>query len=297
MPSTRCSKSSTVRKGAATGPELADLLELELLVGGSPAVAIEQLRRDVEFRASVAGRNMPLALRQIAWRATVLGDLYPFSLDTTSIRVRKPLPIHDAYTALLLMTPGLLARVGAQRDDPDCAIVLENLTCVGLKGLLGPGTESLRFGWPSAEGRPADFNGAIKWLSARMGIRIAGGYKPPRRKDGGVDVIAWRSFGDKRPGFPIVLAQCSIERDLLQKARDIDLKQWSAWLALDAQILVVLVVPGAIPPDERWNEMARNCVILERLRLLSLVALTELTSDLGPFVRRTIDRIVAARSN
>jgi hypothetical protein len=286
-----------VRRAAADGPELADLLELEMLASASPSVAIEQLRRGVEARASVASRNLPLALRQMAWRAQVLGELYPFVLNATSIRVRKSLLIHDAYNALLLMTPGVLTRVGAQRDDPECAVILESLTCAGLKGLLGPGTDSLRFGWPSAEGRPADFNGAIKWLFARMGIRVAGGYKPPRRKDGGVDVVAWRSFGDKRPGFPIVLAQCSIERDMAQKARDVDLRQWSAWLALDAQILLVLVVPGALPADERWNEMARNCVILERLRLLSLVALDEPVMDLKGFVRRTLERVAATRSD
>ncbi len=285
------------RRATANASELADLLEVELLMSGSPAMAIEGLRKKVETFAVVSTRNLPLALRQIAWRLQILRESYPFSLNTTNIQVREPSRVRDAYVALLLMTPGVLARLSVQRDDPECSVVLENLTCVGLKGLLGPGTDVVRFGWPSAEGRPPDFDGAIKWLSKRMGVRTASGYRPPRRKDGGVDVIAWRSFGDGRPGFPIVLAQCTIERGIAQKARDIDLKQWSSWLALDAQILVVLAVPAALAPDEQWNEIARNCVILERLRLVSLVRLAQPTDELAPFVRRTLDRLAVARTN
>jgi len=110
---------------------------------------------------------------------------------------------------------------------------------------------------------------------------LSAGYRPPRRKDGGVDVVAWRPFQDGRPGFPIVLAQCTIESDVLAKARDIDIRQWATWLALDASILIALAIPGTVPRDESWNELARNNVVLERLRLVSLSALSRESPSFG----------------
>src|SRR5439155_17165751 len=139
---------------------------------------------------------------------------------------------------------------GVPRDEAAAALLLERATCSALEGLLGPGTRALRFGWPSDSGRPQDFSSAIRWLAEAMHIGLSAGYRPPRRKDGGVDVVAWRPFKDGRPGFPIVLAQCTIESDVLAKSRDIDIRQWATWLALDASILIALAIPGTVPRDE-----------------------------------------------
>jgi hypothetical protein len=175
--------------------------------------------------------------------------------------------------------------------------VLEKVTSQALEQLLGPGSRSVRFGWPSDSGRPADFNSAIKWLSDLMKIRVANGYRPPRRKDGGVDVVAWRPFPDGRPGFPVALAQCTIEGDFLRKARDVDLRQWSAWLALDSGLLLVLAVPGTLANAEMWNEIARNCVVLERIRLTALAAEGghEPSREVGIFTTALVARLRSKR--
>lgn len=271
---------------AAGGDELADLIELEILVAGR-SFGVEDLRRRIELHGRVSARNMPLAVRQMAWRAKVLGPGYPFTVGNNSIELREKDALHEVYAALLLMTPGVLPTVGCIRDDPTHAVVLEKLACAALVGLLGPGTKAIRFGWPSDSGRPPEFSEAIKWLAAAMGMRAAPGYRPPRRKDGGVDVVAWRSFSDNRPGFPVVLAQCSIEREFSKKVRDVDVRQWSDWLSLEAHLIVALVVPGALPFDEQWNEIVRNCVILERMRLMSLVSLGP-APDVGAAAKKSI---------
>jgi hypothetical protein len=156
------------------------------------------------------------------------------------------------------------------------------MTCAALRQLLGPGSHALRFGWPSEVGRPQEFSRAVAWLAETMKIKIGSGYRPPRRKDGGVDVVAWRSFPDGRPGFPIVLCQCTIETDFIHKARDVDLRLWSTWLGFDSEPALVLAIPGTVGRNEDWNEIARNCILLERLRLAALLA--ESKDDVDPRV-------------
>jgi hypothetical protein len=260
-----------VANRALSAGELADVIEIEVLAADRPVRSLEDLRRTLESRA-VNHRNFALAMAQMGWRRNVLGDAYPFELSDVAIRLREHEVSRNAYPALLLMTPGNDPLPSAPSGDSAATLLLEKLTCTALERMLGAGARSTRFGWPSEVGRPQDFNSAIKWLAELMRIRVGAGFRPPRRKDGGVDVIAWRPFSDGRPGFPIVLAQCTVERDFVHKARDIDPRQWAAWLALESSILVALVLPGTMPSDEVWNEIGRNCVILERLRLVSLLA-------------------------
>jgi hypothetical protein len=151
------------------------------------------------------------------------------------------------------------------------ATTFERITCLALQRLLGPGSKAIRFGWPSDVGRPAEFPAAVRWLCDLMGIPAGSAYRPPRRKDGGVDVVAWRPFPDQRSGFPVMLIQCTLQQELLSKATDVDTRIWAGWLTLDADPTTVLAVPGTIPPNETWNELAACNLILERLRLAGLI--------------------------
>jgi hypothetical protein len=110
------------------------------------------------------------------------------------------------------------------------------------------------------------------WLAQRLGIDPGTGYRDPRRKDGGVDVVAWRSFMDGRPGFPVALAQCTIQEEALTKTTDIDVRLWATWLAMDLDPLSVLVLPGTIQrAGPRWRQLSSVVMVIERLRLVELL--------------------------
>jgi hypothetical protein len=145
--------------------------------------------------------------------------------------------------------------------------LFEEFVALILTEYLGSNSHALAFGWPSKLGRPQEFNLAIEWLAAKMGIEPGSAFRPPRRKDGGVDVVAWKNFGDKRSGFPIYLVQCTLQRDFLPKSRDIDLRLWAGWLEMDRDPLAVLAVPKTISPGELWNEISANAIVLDRIRL------------------------------
>lgn len=172
------------------------------------------------------------------------------------------------WSAMLLMSAESPARPAL--DISVAAEHLERITAVALSEMYGPSTQAIRFGWPSEIGRPAEFPAAIHWLAGKMNVPAGGSYRPPHRKDGGVDVVAWRAFPDGRSGFPVLLVQCTLERNYAHKASDIDLRVWSGWLCLDADPATALAIPEVVPAGEEWNSLASRTVVLDRLRLASL---------------------------
>ena len=148
---------------------------------------------------------------------------------------------------------------------------MERITAVALRRLYGEGTRSLRFGWPSDVGRPREFPDAVRWLAQQMGVPPGSAYRPPHRKDGGVDVVSWRPFPDGRSGFPVLLCQCTLEKDYAHKAADIDLRVWSGWLALDTDPATALALSEVVAAGEEWNSLAARTVVLDRIRLAALV--------------------------
>lgn len=200
-------------------------------------------------------------------RKSILGEKYPLDFDISSI-VRSDNSLDCSYTQFLL-----LSGTGMTQLDKDSTLGgpeewFEELVLDGVRNWLGPNSEGVRFGWPSDCGRPSEFPDAIRWLAARMNVELGSAYRPPIRKDGGVDVVVWRTFGDRRSGFPIVLVQCTLQKDLISKARDVDVTNWSGWLALDHPPMTALATPRVVGDStDKWNQLSRQTLVLDRLRL------------------------------
>lgn len=242
-----------------------------LLVSGkpstNPATLLEELRRQSRIWAE---EDVSHALNTMSRRQRLSGGGYPFSVQT--VGVRRTAKELTPYDAMLLMSRETGPFHTSSNELRAAAVVFERLTQSAMSGLLGPVAQSVRFAWPSDEGRPPLFPDAIRWLGEKMGIALGQSYRPPRRQDGGVDVVAWRSFDDGRRGFPVVLVQCTLQRDYVDKSRDIDLRTWSGWLAFDSDPLTALALPFTVASDETWNEMAANVIVLDRLRLTRLMS-------------------------
>lgn len=205
-------------------------------------------------------------------RQQYLGEIYPFVITHTFVGRRKPVTGPNNYIDLLTMSPATPMRDAMSGPDiAACAEYFETFSVAVLKSFLGPGAKAIRFAWPSTSGRPPEFPAAVKWLADQMDLKLGSGYRPPRRKDGGVDVIAWRSFEDKRTAFPVFLCQCTVQEDLAAKCSDIDVENWSRWLDLLRAPVTVLLTPSIIDHGETWNELAQRYIILDRLRIARLI--------------------------
>ena len=250
---------------------IADWIETTLLTRGTRqlgADALLSLAHD-EIEAGIPQVN--LALGVMKRRSAALGSAYPFDVRDVAVRA-LPSAAEAPYAALVLMSSDGVVRQTIHRVPNEAMVVLfEEITEAAGAHLWGEHGHAVRFGWPSHHGRPAEFPDGVEWLAERLGIRVGSGYRPPRRKDGGVDVVAWRPFPDRRSGFPLVLIQCTVQADLASKASDIDVRLWSTWLALDFEPMTAVATPQIVQPGPVWDQLALRCMVLERVRLAGLI--------------------------
>jgi hypothetical protein len=204
-------------------------------------------------------------------RTTTLRDHYPFTVSPLAVRAMQAAP-SSPYAALLLLSSGSVARqLLPASSTQQMEVLFERISEVALAQLWGTAGRAVRFGWPSEVGRPPEFPKAIEWLADLLGVPLGAGYRPPIRKDGGVDVIAWRAFPDGRAGFPVVLAQCTLQADIITKASDVEPRVWASWLRMDVDPVTALVVPQTIGDERLWGQLALRGMVLERIRLAGLL--------------------------
>lgn len=246
--------------------KVADWVEVAALIRGV-AVGSDTLH-ELGTAVGYKQADVDLGLSTVQRRAALLGSAYPFKVGAGIAAI--PSAASRVWTALLLMSPEAPTR--ASIDIAMAAAHLERVTAEALTALYGPGTSAVRFAWPSEDGRPQEFPDAIRWLSKMMRVPLGQAYRSPYAKDGGVDVVAWRPFPDGRSGFPVLLAQCTLEKDYGHKAADVDVRVWSGWLALDVDPATALAIPDVVATGEEWNALAARTIVLDRLRLTALLA-------------------------
>ncbi len=248
--------------------EIADWIELVIIAGGQKGNTNHKIQKLGLDWANLNEVQISSGLKVMERRQSLLQDKYPFAVNDLAVVFNENLSI-SLYTYLLYTTrpanvvPWQSASPTQQESD-----LFEEVVSLALKDYLGHSSEAIPFGWPSKYGRPEQFPQAIDWLAQKMSVKLGSAFRPPRRKDGGVDVVAWKPFKDKRSGFPIYLVQCTLQKDFVSKARDIDLRHWAGWLDMDRDPITILAIPRAIANGELWNEATANSIIFERLRIV-----------------------------
>lgn len=249
--------------------QTADWIEAVLLAHPQTTLSRDGLAVLGAEQLGMESAAMNVGFREMDRRSRILGALYPFSVNNLATR-RHAEAIQTPYAALLHLTPHSVYRQLIQTTTVEMETLFEDIASQACAALLGSGGQAVRFGWPSQIGRPREFPAAVEWLADKIGLEVGHGYRPPARKDGGVDVVAWRSFPDRRPGIPLVLAQCTLQEDIVTKSRDVETRVWASWLRMDVDPLTALVVPGTISRPLDWDEISVRTLLLDRLRTSEL---------------------------
>lgn len=249
---------------------LADAIELELLTGEASARPMSWVRASSIASIHAKSTDLDLAVSTIHRRSQLLGNKYPVSVTNAGLKCR-PSASRSVYKAMLFITTGTPAVGFPLAYLAGAAELFEHIVTQAAQVLLGDGAQAVRFGYPSEPGRPPEFQLAIPWLVKKMKLKGGTAYRDPARKDGGVDVVAWRPFPDGRPGFPIQLIQVTLEKNFAHKAGDINARLWSLLMGLDVDPMSVLAIPRTLPEDKRWSEVATRAILLERIRIAGLL--------------------------
>ena len=249
---------------------IADWIEALAVTQSGKPLSMQKIQTISETFAGIAPNVIPFAVRLMEKRKSILGDAYPFQIDDTYVVTRSTTQ-DSLYIQLLFLTSKVgLFTSGNSWNLELASQLFEDITESALSSFFGKKTRTLNFGFPSRNGRPAEFAAAVEWLSKKTNIRLGNAYRPPRKKDGGVDLFVWKSFSDNQPGVPIMLVQCTIREDYINKIGDIDLRLWANWLSSDLEPLVALAVPGVVTKEEVWGEITTRGILLDRIRLVEL---------------------------
>jgi hypothetical protein len=220
-------------------------------------------------------------LREVSRRARHAPDAYPFRRGAVGIELSNP-RLLTVYTFLLWLS---LPNTPFRRKIYTNAVtpLFDHVGEAALATLLGPGARVVRFGWPVSGGRPTGPRGALRWLATQMNVHHDDDAPVSQAlKDAGVDVVLWRPFEDRRAGFPILLAQCTVgQAEWKRKGCDIRRPLWRRYLGLGWDPPTTLVLPFCVEDPDRfqsWNLVSHDVsFIIDRLRLLELLASVERT--------------------
>lgn len=273
--------------------EIADWIETCLLVRNDNHLGLNTLNEMARELIDTSEHQVALAVRSMERRSDLLADSYPFRISEDYLQVDTGAQ-EFPYTSLLTMTAtspfGQLVDLSHAEFEAS-AIQFEKITEEAIRSLLGPGSKALRFGYPNELGRPSGFQEAMVWLAEQLEVELGDSFRPPKRKDGGVDVIGWKPFPDNKSGMPVLFVQCTLQRDFTDKAADIELRHWSGWIKLQTPPTTVLAIPGHVAGHEKWEEISARSMILDRFRLAGLIGTPTETDSVEGLRETTQNRI------
>lgn len=254
---------------------VADWVEFSIFISNLDYIGKAEIRREIITASGLdeeeADVQTELLIQEIQRRHNLAPLGYPFSVVGTGINLNKALySVPYFFMLLISISPNL--RLEKRQSEVEKSF--DYLIVDSLIKMLGNGSRGLRFGSPASDHRPKSFIPAINWLAKELNLKTGTGLSfKPRRKDGGVDVVVWRPFNDHRSAFVTILAQCTVQIDWKEKAKDIVEDLWRGWVDFGKNPITCLAIPFVVSPGySNWDEVRRTTVlILDRMRVVELL--------------------------
>lgn len=259
----------------------------------SADAAVEVAEEELDAQLDARIEQM---LDEIDLRRSVGESVYPFERDGQRI-VRRETAGEHAYLLLLILSVEDAQYRKAKRTN-EVEHAYDRIALEALRRFLGREAQGVRFARNSNDAddpentRPKRFDEAIDWLRDKLDLghgtdepdpeegeehweKVQHGLEPlTSYSDAGVDVVAWWRFKDGRIGFPVLLAQCTVQLTWERKLKDVDPDLWRGWINFGTvPPQKCLVIPFAVDRDEAtWpNRTVQAGVIVDRVRLVELL--------------------------
>ncbi len=245
---------------------LADWLELIALTAADGNASHGDLQR-VLNRLSVDNLDTLCtdSMRELNRRVIAAGDNYPFTFSGTLLKMKNDWQSYTPYVFCLLLSycdekqkkiKGLLHEV-----------MFEQLSCIAAKRYIGG--DVLRFGHPR-DTLPSGFLDALtkvcgavgEWSYPRSG-------KSLRKKDGGLDLVAWKHFPDRQIGKLILFGHCASGDNWDDKINELQPNDFcSRWLSGDkSPIVKTFFIPHRLTPEVFEDRAISAKLFFDRCRI------------------------------
>lgn len=214
-----------------------------------------------------------------AKRANLLGDSYPFELDSSNAKLQLRASLtdtHRLYVALLMMS-NLHYFAEAEADLTSS---FETMGVTVFRWLLPAHAEVHRFG--KGPGNSGPYKGHIwdklRRLATDMSCKTKctkGEFAPTDTGEAGLDLVGWVPWEDPAPGRLLLFGQCACSPKWAAKQNEASAATWNSKLELVTNPLTVVLIPFFLRTTSgEWHRRTdfAGHLIVDRLRLLRTLA-------------------------
>ena len=268
----------------------ADWAELRILYSGVTGISLESIRTEADIEGLLGDRDrrddstspdeeseslVADAIREVKRRSEHAGKGYPFRIHEYRLELRPGVHRWTPYAFCLMVSDRDLWSSG----DPS-PTMFEHVASTALRAYL-QGC-AFRFGAPRNAGEQK-INVALERLADLTGDRLLANY-PLRStdKDLGLDVVGWKDFVDGMSSKLLVYMQCATGEHWLRKRGDLDLGTSGVWnqiIAWTNSPVKALAIPYVVPPGEDWQRATPGILLMDRLRISSVLPARSVSID------------------
>ena len=256
---------------------LADWSEASCLFGNLNSVSKAEIEESLEGGGATGAEEIVADIwQELEVRHRIAGDAHPIITFPTRMERTRPWDDAEIYSFQLLLS--MQAHLQSMRVPKakwtSTAKVFERVATVTLERYLRG--KAINIGAPRQEGLPKRFDACLEHICLSLGEdRGAQRLFTRHTQDDGVDVVAWRPFGDGRPGQIAILAQCAAGADWKEKIieSEIPIGLWREHISWVTCPLKAFVFPFVCIDDASWRRFshASGGFILDRLRITATV--------------------------
>lgn len=235
------------------------------------------------------------AFLELSDRAGWLRDHYPVEVDGDVAALRQEMSAYEVYTFLVLLRSRQLYRGALDDDGGESGRLFEELVKYALGAYAGSASDQrVRFGVAGGsrgDGLPQSLAAAVRVLSRRMFER-PGQVSDSQHGDFKADAVAWRPFGDDRPGQMVLIGQATItEGDWMH---DEPANRWTDRNPPDTRLILFFARPVtavafpetlSLTTPDLMDGLTFSSIPFDRLRLLSVLCDQDLPADLRESMR------------
>ena len=297
----------------------ADFLELESFRVADKDVSLQDLTLELKRSGSIDAIGDPESAEYIGDRGTEMsqslaedtfseledrhrscgGDAreYPFIIDKRLL-IRQDNAVDRVYIFLLLLSQFGI-RAGPKKTYGER--IFEDLCRHAAEGYFGGkahGASAENFGFPRRI-LPKHFPKALDALAARVGDFSPNDAAPGNKdqKDAKLDIVAWKSFPDRRPGKLLAFGQCAAGRaDLASKIHEMQVASFcKSWLRDHPSVdpVRLFFVPWRVNSAEFRKTCIDGGIVFDRCRVSYFCA--DIDTNLRDQCRKWSEHVLKAR--
>jgi len=261
---------------------LADWAEASCLFGNTVFISEYELERALDHAGMSDPDEAVSNIRQeIALRHCLAYSAHPVRIIRDGLERTKVWDHNLVYAFQLLLAclSQYRSTQVASRDWLATGKLFERVSTLALEHYLGG--KAINIGSPRDGQVPARFGDCLDYLCKNLQeMRGARRLYTSTTKDDGVDVVAWRAFGDQRPGQVIILAQCAAGASRRGKTIDIKLDLWEEHIDWLTKPLKAFAFPYVCLNDMQWRRLSRQIggLVFDRLRITSMFVIADKSS-------------------